>query len=134
MIDRFGTRDTPLGAMVAVVAMAAAGRKIVWNTSREPHLGQRSFVSATTGRTYARKRSDQITAKNPCKEGVVHICAKTGADSGRRFRLNGFGSDNLLLLSECFDAALLCQSTGRRSLLMGSKEPNNSYLLLDALQ
>lgn len=85
MIDRFGTRDTPLGAMVAVVAMAAAGRKIVWNTSREPHLGQRSFVSATTGRTYARKRSDQITAKNPCKEGVVHICAKIGTDSGRRF-------------------------------------------------
>ncbi|WP_210318854.1 hypothetical protein, partial [Rhizobium paranaense] len=31
------------------------------------------------------------------------------------------GFHNLLLLSECFDAASLCQSVGRCSLLMGSK-------------
>jgi hypothetical protein len=71
------------------------GRENVWNSRRGNHLGQRSCASATTGRTYGRKRSDQnaaihlarkgpstygrkrsdqSTAKTPCKEGAVHIC------------------------------------------------------------
>jgi len=38
------------------------------------HLGQRSCASATTGRTYERKRSDQNHHNSSCKEGAVHIC------------------------------------------------------------
>ena len=52
--------------------MAIAGRSFVRNSCRGNHLGQRSCASATTGRTYERKRSDQITSKS-CKEGAVHI-------------------------------------------------------------
>ena len=37
-----------------------------------------------TGRTYGRKRSDQITAKQPCEEGAVHIW---GPDADRRAKL-----------------------------------------------
>ena len=39
-------------------------RSIVWNSRRGNHLGQRSCASAPTGRTYGRKQSDHITAKN----------------------------------------------------------------------
>jgi len=58
VIDRSKTRDTPFPAVALV------GRVPVWNTRRGTHLGQRSYGSATTGRTYARKRSDQITARH----------------------------------------------------------------------
>ena len=34
-------------------------RCVVWNSRCGNHLGQRSYASAPTGRTYARKRSDQ---------------------------------------------------------------------------
>src|SRR5580692_7253170 len=40
----------------------------------ENHLGQRSCAAAHTGRTYERKRSDQITAQLSCKAEAVHIC------------------------------------------------------------
>src|SRR2546422_11191656 len=35
-------------------------RHVVWTSCREPHLGQRSCATATTGRTYDRKRSDPL--------------------------------------------------------------------------
>src|ERR1700731_1095716 len=48
------------------------GRVVVWNSRRGNHLGQRSKVTASTGRTYGCKRSDQ-TLKNSCGTGAVHI-------------------------------------------------------------
>jgi hypothetical protein len=68
VIDRSATRDTPYDALTV------KGHRCVWNSRRGNHLGQRSCASATTGRTYGRKRSDQNTAKCSCEEGAVHIC------------------------------------------------------------
>ena len=53
--------------------VAHEGRGGVWNSRRGNHLGQRSCASATTGRTYERKRSRSRFCKPPCKEGAVHI-------------------------------------------------------------
>src|ERR1700693_1078493 len=48
------------------------GRGIVWSSRRGNHLGQRYKPTASTGRTYGCKRSDQ-TLKNSCGTGAVHI-------------------------------------------------------------
>src|SRR5438132_5312690 len=48
------------------------GRVVVWNSRRGSHLGQRSKVIASTGRTYGCKRSDQ-TSKTSCATGAIHI-------------------------------------------------------------
>src|SRR5271155_4034209 len=48
------------------------GRVVVWSSRRGNHLGQRSKPTASTGRTYGCKRSDQ-TRKNSCGTGAVHI-------------------------------------------------------------
>src|SRR6185369_2815263 len=45
------------------------GRVTVWNSRRGNHLGQRSWASASTGRTYGRKRSDQNTAQPLARRG-----------------------------------------------------------------
>src|ERR1035437_9229019 len=45
------------------------GRRRVWNSRRGNHLGQRSYASAPTGRTYGRKRSDQIIATKALRGG-----------------------------------------------------------------
>src|ERR1022692_361917 len=42
---------------------------LFWSSRRGNHLGQRSCVSAQTGRTYGRKRSDQSTAKHLARRG-----------------------------------------------------------------
>ena len=47
------------------------GRSRVRNSGRGNHLGQRSCASATTGRTYSAKRSDQTLAENSCGEAAV---------------------------------------------------------------
>lgn len=52
--------------------MTLKGRDVVWNSRCGNHLGQRSCASATKGRTYERKRSDQSTCQS-CKEEAVHI-------------------------------------------------------------
>src|SRR5207302_7525452 len=44
----------------------------------ENHLGQRFKATASTGRTYGCKRSDQ-TLKNSCGTGAVHIWVPTFA-------------------------------------------------------
>jgi transposase len=76
VIDRSKTRDTPL------TPPAAKGRLSVWNPRRGNHLGQRSCASATTGRTYGRKRSDQNTAKTPLRGGGrPHMGSGCGAAS-----------------------------------------------------
>jgi hypothetical protein len=46
-----------------------AGRLSVWNSCRGNHLGQRSCASASTGRTYGRKRSDQNTDQHLARRG-----------------------------------------------------------------
>src|ERR1700682_2160586 len=70
VIDRSKTRGIPLDPS------AAEGRSSDWNLCRGNHLGQRSCASATTGRTYGRKRSDQSTAQHPGEERAVHIWIK----------------------------------------------------------
>ena len=49
------------------------GRGIVWNSRRGNHLGQRSIATASTGRTYGCKRSDQtvktLVARGPSTYG-----------------------------------------------------------------
>src|SRR5260221_3127084 len=58
------------------------GRVVVWNSRRGNHLGQRSKPTASTGRTYGCKRSDQ-TAKTSCATGAVHIWVPAqGRDDG----------------------------------------------------
>jgi transposase-like protein len=49
------------------------GRSVVGTSYRGNHLGQCSCASASTGRTYGRKRSDQSTAKHLARKGTVHI-------------------------------------------------------------
>src|SRR5262249_23641472 len=70
VIDRSKTRGIPLDPS------AAEGRSSDWNLCRGNHLGQRSCASATTGRTYGRKQSDQSTAQPPGEERAVHIWKK----------------------------------------------------------
>jgi len=82
VIDRSKTRGIPLDPS------AAEGRSSDWNLCRGNHLGQRSCASATTGRTYGRKRSDQSTAQHPCEERAVHIWIKEGKGAIKRTRLS----------------------------------------------
>src|SRR6266481_5943398 len=58
------------------------GRVVVWNSRRGSHLGQRSKPTASTGRTYGCKRSDQ-TSKTSCATGAVHIWVPARASLGR---------------------------------------------------
>src|ERR1700757_2376711 len=91
VIDRSKTRGIPLDPS------AAEGRSSDWNLCRGNHLGQRSCASATTGRTYGRKRSDQSTAQHPCEERAaqhpceeraVHIWIKEGKGAIKWTRLS----------------------------------------------
>src|SRR5260370_23597445 len=49
------------------------GRVVVWSSRRGNHLGQRSIATASTGRTYGCKRSDQtrktLAARGPSTYG-----------------------------------------------------------------
>ena len=82
VIDRSKTRGIPLDPS------SAEGRSSDWNLCRGNHLGQRSCASATTGRTYGRKRSDQSTAQPPCEERAVHIWIKEGKGAIKWTRLS----------------------------------------------
>ena len=63
MINRSKTRDIPK------VPVIVQGRIAVRNSGRGNHLGQRSCASATKGRTYERKRSDQNLPKFLARRG-----------------------------------------------------------------
>ena len=63
VIDRSGTQDTP------GIPLAPQGRLDVWDLCCGNHLGQRSCANAKTGRTYGRKRSDQIISKYLASRG-----------------------------------------------------------------
>src|SRR5213078_2085671 len=62
-IDRSEVRDSPWDPL------AEEGRVVVWSSRRGNHLGQRSKVTASTGRTYGRKRSDQTVEKTLVARG-----------------------------------------------------------------
>src|SRR5438034_8886302 len=49
--------------------LAEEGRVFVWSSRSGNHLGQRSKVTASTGRTYGRKRSDQTVEKTLVARG-----------------------------------------------------------------
>src|SRR6266478_3355799 len=49
------------------------GRVVVWSSRRGNHLGQRSKVAASTGRTYGCKRSDQTIKKLLWHGGRPHM-------------------------------------------------------------
>src|SRR2546426_5887002 len=61
------------------------GRVVVWSSRRGNHLGQRSKATASTGRTYGCKRSDQTlktlaargpsTYGSPLSRGRPIVCA-----------------------------------------------------------
>src|SRR2546427_1603970 len=80
------------------------GRVVVWNSRRGSHLGQRSKVIASTGRTYGCKRSDQ-TSKTSCATGAIHIwvpaCAgTTKMKSHPPQNLNNSSTQSSLLLED----------------------------------
>ena len=64
VINRSMTREIP-HSPVALYEVA----HLFWSSRCGNHLGQRSCVSAQTGRTYGRKRSDQTTAKHLARRG-----------------------------------------------------------------
>jgi hypothetical protein len=80
------------------MSVALRGRGAVRNSQSGRHLGQRSCATASTGRTYDRKRSDQNAVHHPCEAGAVHIghvyglrCGSShaaGPDGSSRIRSN----------------------------------------------
>src|SRR5216683_1153133 len=56
------------------------GREVVWSSRRGSHLGQRSKATASTGRTYGCKRSDQTLKELLWHGGRPHM------DSGLALR------------------------------------------------
>src|SRR6266496_5459003 len=64
------------------------GREVVWSTRRGNHLGQRPKATASTGRTYGCKRSDQTLKKLLWHGGRPHMGPRFRALSrGRRREL-----------------------------------------------
>src|SRR6266852_3757283 len=63
------------------------GREVVWSSRRGSHLGQRSKATASTGRTYGCKRSDQTLKELLWHGGRPHMkTPDPGAfPSGRHF-------------------------------------------------
>src|SRR5713226_6450380 len=49
------------------------GREVVWSSRRGSHLGQRSKATASTGRTYGCKRSDQTLKELLWHGGRPHM-------------------------------------------------------------
>jgi hypothetical protein len=79
VIDRSKTRDTPK------MPVAAQGRRLVRDSGRGNHLGQRSCANATKGRTYERKRSDQNPTQNFLRaRGRPHMASRRGLSENRR--------------------------------------------------
>src|SRR5204863_114780 len=76
-IDRSEVRDSPWDTLTE------EGRAVVWCSRRGNHLGQRSKVTASTGRTYGRKRSDQTVEKTLVARGPSTYAWRIGT---RRLR------------------------------------------------
>ena len=78
------------------------GREVVWSSRRGNHLGQRPKATASTGRTYGCKRSDQTLKKLLWHGGRPHMGPGVRRDdvvgSGKARpgpRLNGEGVQSL---------------------------------------
>src|SRR5712692_9145774 len=54
------------------------GREVVWSSRRGSHLGQRSKATASTGRTYGCKRSDQTLKELLWHGGRPHMDSGLG--------------------------------------------------------
>src|SRR6266566_8250925 len=63
------------------------GREVVWSSRRGNHLGQRPKATASTGRTYGCKRSDQTLKKLLWHGGRPHM--------GPRFRGDDKAPDSI---------------------------------------
>src|SRR6266487_6793640 len=64
------------------------GREVVWSSRRGNHLGQRPKATASTGRTYGCKRSDQTLKKLLWHGGRPHMGPRfRGDDRGVRAQL-----------------------------------------------
>src|SRR5258705_9151025 len=64
------------------------GRVVVWSSRRGNHLGQRSIATASTGRTYGCKRSDQtrktLAARGPSTYGSRLAGSLSSGGASRR--------------------------------------------------
>src|SRR6266571_1720836 len=56
------------------------GREVVWSSRRGNHLGQRPKATASTGRTYGCKRSDQTLKKLLWHGGRPHMGPRVRGD------------------------------------------------------
>src|SRR6266700_3021752 len=67
------------------------GREVVWSSRRGNHLGQRPKATASTGRTYGCKRSDQTLKKLLWHGGRPHMWhgGRPHMDPGSRFAWPG---------------------------------------------
>src|ERR1700733_7637417 len=79
----------PRGETVRGIHWPATGRGIVWNSRRGNHLGKRPKATASTGRTYGCKRSDQ-TIKNSCSTAAAHIWMPGSREAARPGMTNLF--------------------------------------------
>src|ERR1700722_3081593 len=66
------------------------GRWRVWNSRRGSHLGQRSNVTASTGRTYGCKRSDQTSKTLAARGPSTYGSRLGGRDDVERFRTSRY--------------------------------------------
>src|SRR5258705_3504033 len=67
------------------------GRVVVWSSRRGNHLGQRSIATASAGRTYGCKRSDQ-TRKTLAARGPSTYAARGPSTYGSRLALRLAGT------------------------------------------
>src|SRR5437763_16488457 len=77
------------------------GRVVVWNSRRGSHLGQRSKPTASTGRTYGCKRSDQTTKplvpRGPSTYGSLLSQGRRDVRTSNRGGSNELGAHSHLL-------------------------------------
>src|SRR5579863_5401152 len=79
------------------------GRVVVWSSRRGNHLGQRSRPTASTGRTYGCKRSDQTVKKLLCHGGRPHMgpCVRRDDHDFRFSEIHLDGGVETVILSRC---------------------------------
>src|SRR5882757_7177298 len=83
------------------------GRVVVWSSRRGNHLGQRFKPTASTGRTYGCKRSDQ-TIKPLVPRGPSTYGSRRSP--GRRQSAAKQSRDSILKEMDCFVASLLAMT------------------------
>src|SRR5215510_9551130 len=80
-----GVIDRSQDARHSVGPIGARHRQYVWTSRRGPHLGQRSSATATTGRTYDRKRSDRTRLQKLLQpRGRPHMGPRLRGDDSKK--------------------------------------------------